>query len=69
MGKQKTPNVIEFEFELAGQSGARYYLMPTVDQNKKPEIKEAKNYLRVNFDVASIAVEPIVHNNKKAKVS
>jgi hypothetical protein len=65
MAKQKTPNGIEFEFELAGESGARYYLTPHTSQNNKSMILEAKAYIRANFDAVSIYVEPIVHNKKR----
>jgi hypothetical protein len=63
---QKTPNGIKYEFELAGKTGARYYLMPELGTSKK-DIAEAKEYIRKNFDATQITIERGIYNKKKGK--
>lgn len=67
MAKEKTPNGIEYEYETAGASGARYYLMVDKGAHTEAEIKEAKKYIRDNFDVVTITVEHNIRKKNKGK--
>lgn len=43
--------------------------MPGTHQNTKAMIKEAKEYLRENFNVVNITVEANIYSKQKGKVS
>lgn len=65
MAREKTPNGIEYESELAGSSGARYYLVVDKGAHTEAEIKTAKRYIRDNFDAVTVTVEHNVYKKKK----
>jgi hypothetical protein len=64
---QKTPNGIKYEFELAGKTGARYFLMPEQGISKK-DIAEAKSYIKANFDAVQITVESGIYKKQKGQI-
>jgi len=67
VASQVTHNGIKYEFELAGKSGAIYYLLPAPGTSKK-EIEEAKVYIRNNFDAIKITVESGIYKKKKGDI-
>lgn len=69
MAREKTPSGIEYESETAGSSGARYYIVVDKGAYTEAEIKEAKKYIRDNFDAVTVTVEHNVYTKKKGKLN
>ena len=69
MAREKTDNGIEYEYETAGPAGARYYLIVDKGAHTEAEIKEAKKYIRDNFDAVTVNVEHNIYNKKKGKIN
>ena len=67
MSKEKTPNGIPYEYESAGQSGSRFYLIVKKGQFSKSEIEDAKKWLRENHDVVTITLEKNIYKKTKGK--
>ena len=65
MAQEKTPNGIPYEYETAGQSGSRFYLIVKKGQFSKSEIEDAKKWLKSEHDAVTITVENNIYKKLK----